>query len=255
MSTPKLWFSLLNRYEYPGEVPTIYPKNYFEWEKIFEGKHGLILNELEEYLQKVNPTAYFNYEMVTKEAAWKTIPLMSWGVKFNNHLRHFPKTYELLNQIPGMVSISFNVLEPESEIKEHFGDTNGMVRCHYGLKIPGGLPEIGFQVKDDVQAWEEGGLLVFCDGYVHKAFNHTKGKRIILLFDVILPEFMSQKKKICGTVLSSIFFQSMMLRLGLKEPSIGTVKFLTSFARRFAIALTPIYNFIGRIRYPKPSKI
>lgn len=249
MSTPKLWFSLFNEQEYEGDAPTIYPKNYFGWEKIFEEKHSLILGELEEYLKKQNPVSYFNHEMVTKPKAWKAIPLMSWDVKFYKHLHHFPKTYELMKQIPGLVSISFNVLEPESDIVEHFGDTNGMVRCHYGLKVPGKAPEIAFRVREDVQSWEEGGLLIFCDAYRHTAFNHTKEQRIIMLFDVILPEFMSKKKKICGTVLTSIFFQIVSVRFRLKKTTIRTIKILSFMALPFAIGLTPIYNFIGKIRH------
>lgn len=248
----KLWFSLFERHEYQGTVSPIYPKDSFEWEKILEGKHEMIWEELKQYMEKVHPTSYFNSQMVSKEQAWKTIPLMSWGVQFHKHLRNFPNTYQLLRQIPGLVSISFNVLEPESEINAHYGDTNGIVRCHYGLQIPGGLPEIGFQVKDEKQAWKKGELLIFCDGYIHKAFNHTKQKRIILLFDVILPEFLPQKKKICGTVLSSIFFQSVFLRLKWKESKSKTLQKLLYHSAKFcAILLTPVYNYWGKLKYKK----
>ncbi len=250
MKTPKIWFSLLERYEYQGDVPVIYPKNHFDWEKKLEGKRELIFNELKNYLETINgPVEYFNYEMVNKQGAWKTIPLMSWGVHFYQHQRHFPKTYDLLQQIPGLVSISFNVLAPESNIKAHYGDTNAMVRCHFGLEIPGELPEIGFRVKDQKQAWKEGELLIFCDGYEHEAWNQTDKNRIILLFDVILPEFLPKKRTICGTVLSSIFFQTTLLRLKLKEPSPKMLKFMTFFAKNAAILLTPVYNLIGKIRY------
>ncbi len=252
MKTPKIWFSLLDRYEYPGNVPAIYPKNYFDWEKIFEGKRDLIYGELRNYLETINgPVEYFNYEVVNKLGDWKTVPLISWGVHSHKHQRHFPKTYDLLKQIPGLVTISFSVLAPKSHIKPHYGDTNAMVRCHFGLEIPGELPEIGFRVKDQKQAWKEGELLIFCDGYEHEAWNQTDQERIILLFDVILPEFMSEKRKICGTVLSSLFFQTILMRFKLKEPSRKTLKILTYFARNSAILLTPIYNLIGKIRYQR----
>ncbi len=250
MKTPKIWFSLLERYEYLGDGPAIYPKNSFEWEKLFEGKHELIFSELQNYINTISqPTSYFNYEMVNKHGAWKTIPLMSWGVHFHKHKRHFPETYKLVKQIPNLVSLSFNVLEPKSNIKPHFGDTNAMVRCHYGLQVSGELPDIGFRVKDEQQAWKEGELLIFCDGYVHEAWNNTDKQRIIMLFDVILPEYKSKKRRICGTVLSSIFFQSMLLRLKLKEPPKPILRLMTFFAKYSAIALTPIYNFVGKIRH------
>lgn len=250
MKVPSIWFSLLERHEYQGDAPIIYPKSYFEWEKLLEGKRDIIYKELENHIKTISaPTEYFNYEMVNKQGSWKTIPLMSWGVHFHKHQRHFPKTYEILKQIPGLVSISFNVLEPHSNIKAHYGDTNAMVRCHFGLSVPGGLPEMGFRVKDQKRAWKEGELLIFCDGYEHEAWNQTDEQRIILLFDVILPEYISKKRTICGTVLSSIFFQTTLLRLKLNEPSMGMLKFLTFFAKNAAILLTPIYNLIGKLRY------
>jgi hypothetical protein len=250
MKTSTLWFSLLDRYEYPGVVPAIYPPNYFEWEHLLDGKREIIYEELKQYISEHHsPKAYFNYEMVSKPNSWKTIPLMSWNVKFYKHLSAFPNTYNILKQIPGLVSISFNVLEPNSSIKPHFGDTNGMVRCHFGLDIPGNLPQVGFRVKQEMKAWEEGQLLIFCDGYEHEAWNKSDKPRIILLFDVILPDYLNQKNKICGTVLSSIFFQSMLLKFKMKEPSRSIIRILTVFARFSAICLTPIYNLIGKIRY------
>lgn len=245
----RLWFSLLHRYEYDGNAPTIYPENYFDWEHLLKGKRDIIYSELKAYLASQNLIAYFNYEMVSKPNSWKTIPLMSWGVKFYNHIKRFPETTKILQQIPGLVSISFNVLEAHSNIKPHYGDTNGMVRCHFGLDIPAGLPDVGFRVKQDKKDWKEGELLIFCDGYEHEAWNHSDKQRFILLFDVILPEYLPRKRQICGTVLSSIFFQSMMLKLKLKEPSVGVVRFLTFFAKNAAIMLTPIYNGIGKIRF------
>lgn len=250
MKTATLWFSLLHRYEYPGVVPAIYPANYFEWEHLLDGKREVIYEELKQYISEhYSPTAYFNYEMVSKPNSWKTIPLMSWGVKFHKHLKKFPETYKVLQQIPGLVSISFNVLEAHSTIKPHYGDTNGMVRCHFGLEIPEGLPNVGFRVKHEKQAWENGKLLIFCDGYEHAAWNDSDKQRIILLFDVILPEFMPKKRQICGTVLSSIFFQTMLLRWKLKEPRMAMLKGMTFFAKYAAIIVTPWYNLIGKIRY------
>ncbi|OJX35018.1 MAG: hypothetical protein BGO87_09795 [Flavobacteriia bacterium 40-80] len=249
MKTSKIWFSLIDRYEYQGNSPSFYPENYFEWEHIFDNKHEIIYNELNNFLNHGNnsPVSYFNHEMVNKPGAWKTVPLMSWGVHFYKNARFFPETCSLLRQIPGLVSISFNLLEPKSKISAHFGDTNAIVRCHYGIKIPGQLPEVGFKVKNEEREWEEGKLLIFCDGYTHTAWNNSSMPRIILLFDVILPEFLPQKKMICGSVLSSIFLQSSSIRLKIKEPPKTILKLLHFFARTSAIILTPPYNWINKI--------
>jgi ornithine lipid ester-linked acyl 2-hydroxylase len=169
------------------------------------------------------------------------------GVKFHSNLKKFPLTTKIINQIPGLVSASFNVLESNAEINPHFGDTNGIVRAHLGLLVPGTLPKLGFQVNLEQRTWEEGKLLLFCDGYPHRAWNYTKEKRIILLLDVIRPEFTHKKRTICGTVLASLFFQAIIQRLSFLKIIIAVPFFaLIQLAKFSAILLTPLYNFISR---------
>lgn len=155
---------------------------------------------------------------------------------------------KVLNTIPGLVSVSFNLLDPHTEIKSHFGDTNAVARCHLGLDIPGSLPEIGFRVKNDEQPWKEGKLLMFCDGYIHSAWNNTDKPRFILLFDIILPEFEEHKNSICSSVLSSLFLQSTSGKLGIKKRPAKWIFFpLLSISKYAAWIVRPLYNFVSKI--------
>lgn len=124
---------------------------------------------------------------------------------------------KVLNTIPGLVSVPFNLLDPHSEIKSHFGDTKAVTRCHLGLNIPRALPEIGFRVKNEERFGENEKLLMFCDGYLHSAWNNTDKPRFILLFEIILSEFEEYKNSICSSVLSSLFLQSTSGKLGIKK--------------------------------------
>jgi hypothetical protein len=45
------------------------------------------------------------------------------------------------------------------------------------------------------------------DAFPHETWNHTGQARIVLLVDVLRPEFSNQKKRICATVMTSLFLQ------------------------------------------------
>ncbi|CAN5147076.1 hypothetical protein BH09BAC5_BH09BAC5_25260 [soil metagenome] len=66
-----------------------------------------------------------------------------------------------------MLSAGISRLAPHTEIQPHFGDTNMIARCHFGLSIPSGLSECGIQENDKKREWEEGKWLVFCDAHQH----------------------------------------------------------------------------------------
>ncbi|MEO9257426.1 MAG: aspartyl/asparaginyl beta-hydroxylase domain-containing protein [Crocinitomicaceae bacterium] len=248
-SKNKIWYSAHTSKEYEGEAPVFYDTHKFEWNKRLEENYATFYEELQRYLntdQKLQ--AYFDQNLVSRNNSWKTIALMAWGVKFHKKMKQFPQTMKVLNTIPGLVSVSFNLLEPHSEIKPHFGDTNAIARCHFGLEIPGVLPEIGFRVKNEERSWEKGKLLAFCDGYVHTAWNYTDKPRFILLFDIILPEFESHKNSVCSTVLSSLFLQSTAGKMGVKkDPPKWVVIPLFISAKYAAWVSRPIYNFFGKL--------
>ncbi len=186
--------------------------------------------------------------MVNHHGSWKTMPLMTWGVKFHKNICNFPITTEVLKQIPGLVSVSFNLLENNSEIKEHFGETNASIRVHLGLYIPDKLPDVGFKVSGVSRSWEEGKVLVFCDGHEHSAWNYSNKDRYILLLDIIRPEFIHKKRLICGNVLASLSLQSVESKFTFLFYLIFIpLSILHFFAKIFAIILTPLYNFSSRI--------
>lgn len=80
--------------------------------------------------------AYFNITTVEKPQTWKVRSLRVWGVEMYTYPKYFPKTMSLLSNIPRVVNIGFNLLEPHAVIKPHQGDTNAIIRCHLALKVP-----------------------------------------------------------------------------------------------------------------------
>lgn len=213
MKKQKLWFSLYDfSFDYKGEEPSFIAKS-FGWSMEFEQNWLIIREELKNYLTQFQPEAYFNKTLVNSSDSWKTFSLKWWDIEFKSRFVHFPKTMEIVNKYPEILSVSFNQLEPNGKILPHCGDTNAIFRCHLGIEIPDTLPKTGFRVRDEYKSWREGEWLIFMDAYHHEAFNLSDKKRIIMVLDVLRPEFHSSRRKVISIVLTSLFLQNRAQKL------------------------------------------
>jgi ornithine lipid ester-linked acyl 2-hydroxylase len=249
----KIWYSIYNIKAYTGNEPAFYRSDDFDWAKVIEKNWLTIKNELDAHLSS-NPRfiSYNKEQTVNYRGSWKTMPLITWGVEFHKNICNFPLTTEVLKQIPGLASASFNLLEKKSEIKKHFGETNANVRVHLGLNIPGNLPAVGFKVNGISRSWEEGKVLIFCDGYEHSGWNHSDQDRYILLLDIIRPEFIHRKRLICSNVLATLSLQSVICRSAcLFYVIFIPLSILHFFAKISAMMGTPLYNFLSRNKVMK----
>jgi aspartyl/asparaginyl beta-hydroxylase (cupin superfamily) len=232
-----IWFSLYDfSFDYKGNESSFIDAENFDWPLSIGNHFNEIKNELNQYLVSHHLKSYFNSSMVSKKNSWRTISLMTWGVELFKNQRYFPLTTSLIKKHPQIVSASFNLLEPNSKILPHCGDTNAIYRCHLGIEIPSGLPDCGFKVKDELRAWENGKWLIFMDAYNHEAWNNTGKERYIFLMDVMRDEFLPKKKLVCATVLTSLFLQKRAERFNItlfKMPIIVkiTAKILRPFAQ------------------------
>lgn len=145
--------------------------------------------------------------MVERKNTWKTVAVKWWDINLYNNQKKFPKTSAIIASFPNIVSASFNLLEPNSKIIPHHGDTNAIFRCHLGLVIPSENNKCGFVVNNETRHWEEGAMLIFVDALKHEAYNNSDEERFIFLFDIIRDEFVEKQKKVCATVITSLFLQ------------------------------------------------
>lgn len=206
---PQLWYSLFDRNDYKGSEPDFFDPANYSFSEIIRSNYPVIEQELSNYLKSHQLQSYFNETMVASKNSWKTISLKTWNIELYENHQFFPKTLQIINSIPGLVSASFNLLEPKGHIVPHCGDTNGIFRCHLGLSIPAKIPLCGFRVKDEWRSWKEGELLVFTDANNHEAINLSDNNRYIFLFDIVREEFMKKKHTICATVITSLFMQKL----------------------------------------------
>lgn len=242
----KIWFSIYDfSFDYKGAENAFIDDGNFDWAKELSVNIENILNELKQYVASNNLQSYFNSSMVSKKNSWKTISLKTWGIELFKNQKHFPITTALIHKYPQIVSASFNLLEPNSTILPHCGDTNSIYRCHLGLEIPNGLPDCGFRVKNETRAWEKGKWLVFMDAYNHEAWNNTNEERYIFLVDVVRNEFLSKQKFISATVLTSLFLQKRAEKFSnnlIKQPTM--VKIMAKTLRPFAQFSVFIVNLL-----------
>jgi len=203
-----LWFSLYDNNEYEGTEPSFYKSlEHIKGISILKKNYLVIYQELCAFLEKQEMEAQFNITMVEKPKSWKVRSLRVWGVEMYQYQKYFPQTMQLLNQIENVVNIGFNLLEPNATIKPHQGDTNAIIRCHLALEVPKEKEKCFLCVKQECKHWETGEILAFTDAYTHYATNQTHQRRIILLFDILKPEYVKKKNLICATVLTSFYLQ------------------------------------------------
>ncbi len=137
-----------------------------------------------------------------KIPGWRSVNFQTYRWRFHRACASFPFTIGLLDSIPGLTSAFINVLEPNSSIPAHCGDSNTIMRCHLGLDVPSG--DCGVRVGAETRQCANGTLLAFSDAHEHASWNATTERRIVLVFDVMLPEYRDEERWICASVLSSI---------------------------------------------------
>lgn len=203
-----IWYSYtLKPYLLGDQEEDFYDNDQYAWTQDLENHYEVIKREVLEYINHRELKPYFNKSLLSKENSWKTDGLLFWGYFIRKNYKSFRSTWQVIKKIPGIVSFSISVLEPDSFIKVHNGDTNAIIRVHLPLVVPEGLPNCSFTVNNVTKPWKEGKPLLFNDAQLHSAQNLSKQRRIVLLIDVIRPEFMSKRTEVCAKVLNGLSWQ------------------------------------------------
>ena len=77
----------------------------------------------------------------------------------------------------------------------------------------------------------------FCDAHAHSAWNHTSRRRLILIVDVVRPEFAHRKDSICRHVLSSTVLQALYQRSAVLTRLPGGFKYVLHALVRAALSV------------------
>lgn len=213
-----MWFSF-HRNDYHKLDPAFYDFRGFNQLKPILDNSRLIKQEVLSYVEQKNAnlTPYFNSSLVEKPKSWKIGVFSMWGLKRHKEMAKTPLMSKVFGSMRDVISWSISILEPGAEILPHHGDSNGIIRCHFGVQIPVGLPVCGIKVGDELKEWESEGVIMFCDAHNHTAFNHSNQQRVIIIFDMINPIFRQHKTKIRANGLSILWSQIVLSKLKLNR--------------------------------------
>lgn len=170
----------------------VFPPSVFPWLKDFEANWRQVRAELDQLLADFDRLPAFHQvspdqERISQGDRWKIYPFYAFGDSFPVNLARCPETARLLGRVPHLRNAMFSILSPHYHIPPHCGPTNGIIRIHMGLIIPGGVDVCRIRVGDRVFGWEEGKCVVFDDYFEHEAWNDTDQHRVVLFFDVDRP--------------------------------------------------------------------
>jgi aspartyl/asparaginyl beta-hydroxylase (cupin superfamily) len=220
-----IWYSFSGR-DYEGAEPAFYDATQFQWAKKTASEISELRLNSTSFTNKFTEQAlpYFVKDLVSKTDAWKQTTFYFWGNRNAEACAQSPELDAIIRSIPGMLSAGISILEADTHVLPHYGDTNSVVRCHFGLSVPASLPECGIKVKGESRSWSEHAWLMFCDAHKHEAWNKSTQRRTVLIVDVLSPEYSSRKKEICCNVKS-------MHSLQRAEENLPVIKNLPGFVR------------------------
>jgi len=122
---------------------------------------------------------------ITAGKSWKVFILRAFGRTLVDNCARCPETKSLIENVSGLSTVMFSVLEPDTYLSPHRGVYAGVLRCHIPLIIPAG--DCGIRVGAEIYRWQLGVPLVFDDTLEHEAWNRTTERRVVLLIDFLRP--------------------------------------------------------------------
>jgi aspartyl/asparaginyl beta-hydroxylase (cupin superfamily) len=133
----------------------------------------------------------FDHGRIAADRRWRSFFIKGYGYRIKPNGARAPRTAALIEQVPGLVTACFSVLEAGGHIPRHWGMTKGMVTYHLALKAPQDRERCRMNLEGPDQlhvlAWEEGQSFVFDDMYNHEVWNDTLEDRYLLLIQVKRP--------------------------------------------------------------------
>ncbi|MDX1672319.1 MAG: aspartyl/asparaginyl beta-hydroxylase domain-containing protein [Balneolaceae bacterium] len=182
---------IMSKYSKVPTTPFLDPEQ-FDWVEPLENNWKVMRRELDQILENKEAIPNFqdiseDQKSITQDDDWKTYFLYGFGYKAEQNCERCPETTRLVEQVPGMTTAFFSILEPGKHIPAHRGVYKGFLRYHLGLKVPEPSEQCRIRVEDQYAHWEEGESMVFDDTYDHEVWNDTDGLRAILFMDVIRP--------------------------------------------------------------------
>jgi len=160
-----------------GRNPPIYDKTIFPWARSIESEWPTIRAELQRVLSRKEELPAFHElaadaSVVSNDRRWKSFVLTGYGFRSYNNIRLCPETWRICQNIPGLITAPFSILDPGKHLPAHRGPYNGVLRLHLGLIVPEPRERLGIRVENQIYRWREGEVVIFDTGKIcKKALN------------------------------------------------------------------------------------
>lgn len=164
---------------------------------------------------------------ISKGEQWRTCFLYGFGYRSERNCQQCPRTAQLLEQIPGLRTAWFSILEPGTHIRAHHGPTKGVIVFHLPLIVPADRPNCFIRVASHHHHWEPGRSFAFDDTYEHEVRNDTDEHRVVLIFHANRP------MKWPGRIANRLFQGAIRRSAYIRDP----LRNLSGWAERFDSAI------------------
>lgn len=164
----------------------------------FESEH------LVPYIQYPERIALRQWQDLNQNKRWSAMHLLQNGVRVEKNARHCPRTMEALAAldqplVPGASpNAMFSLLAPHTHIPPHSGVANTRLVAHLPLIVP---PDCSFRCGATTVAWEVGKPFVFDDTIEHEAWNNSDELRIVLIFDLWVPQLSERERSAVSRIM------------------------------------------------------
>jgi beta-hydroxylase len=172
--------------------PPIYDNAMFPWTQAIERDWSAIRAELDRVLTRKDELPGFHelatdVASISQDSGWKTFVLAGYGFRSKKNIAACSQTWAVCQNIPGLTTVMFSILEPGKHLPPHRGPYNGVLRLHLGLIVPEPREQLGIRVDRSIYRWKEGEAVIFDDAYEHEAWNRTPHTRVVLFVDFRKP--------------------------------------------------------------------
>jgi len=237
--------------KYDGLLPYYYPAHLFPELEPLKANWQAIRDEVLQYEKShghIKGLNTYSPPELSSDVSWSNIYLENFMWRFHKNRKFFPFICGVLDAIPNCTLAAISVLSPHSTIKPHYGDTNGIIRCHLGLIIPEKYPACGIRVGNEEKGWTEGEMIFFSEAHLHTTWNNSDKRRYVLVVDIV-PQFMAERKaEICSKVLGAqtfVYFENKIpLLKKISEKTLGKVHLVVSALWRIFLPVQRRLKFL-----------
>ncbi len=177
-----------------------------QWVTALESKTSILAEEVRTVLDIQKDTRPYiadhmkgrgEWENLAGQTDWGALHFYNDGKRNDAALNRFPLIAAALETLPLMclddqpVEAFLSVLHPRTKIPAHFGVANHRLTVHLPLIVP---DKCGLSVNGIDRQTEAGSILIFDDSFEHHAWNDSDDYRVVLIFEIWVPELTKAER-------------------------------------------------------------